>query len=107
MKGLTMRTYLLLYSGGGQPQTESETKAVTEAWGVWLTDVGDALVDGNPFSTNAKSLSPDGAVSDGPLGPMATGYSMVKAGSMDEAVEMAKGCPVKLSGASISIFEVM
>jgi hypothetical protein len=26
---------------------------------------------------------------------------------MDEAVEMASGCPVKLSGASISIFEVM
>jgi hypothetical protein len=37
---------------------------------------------------------------------MATGYSMIKAGSMDEAVELAKGCPVKLSGASISIFEV-
>jgi len=26
---------------------------------------------------------------------------------MDEAVEMAEGCPVKLSGASISILEVM
>jgi hypothetical protein len=80
---------------------------VTEAWGVWLAGIGNALVDGNPFSANAKSVSPDGAVSDGPLGPMATGYSMIKAGSMDEAVEMAKGCPVKLSGASISIFEVM
>jgi hypothetical protein len=102
-----MGTYLLLYSGGGKPETEAETKAVTEAWGVWLAGIGDALVDGNPLSANAKSLSPDGAVSDGPLGPMATGYSMIKSGSLDEAVEMAKGCPVKLSGASISIFEVM
>jgi hypothetical protein len=97
----------LLYSGGGKPETEAETEVVTQAWGVWLAGIGDALVDGNPFSANAKSVSPDGAVSDGPLGPMTTGYSMIKAGSMDEAVEMAKGCPVKLSGASISIFEVM
>ena len=38
---------------------------------------------------------------------MASGYSLIRAGSMDEVVELAKGCPAKLSGASISIFEVM
>ena len=102
-----MSTYLLLYSGGRLPQTEGETKASMDAWGAWLAGIGDALVDGNPFTSNAKSLSPDGAVSDGPVGPMATGYSMIKAGSMDEAIEMARGCPVQLSGASISIFEVI
>lgn len=101
-----MGTYLLLYTGGRVPATEEETRAVADAWGTWLAGIGDALVDGNPFTTNAKSLSPDGVVSAGPVGPMATGYSMIRAGSMDEAVEMAKGCPVNLSGASISIFEV-
>lgn len=102
-----MGLYLLLYSGGRLPETDEETQAVTDAWGTWLAGIGDALVDGNPFTSNAKSLSPDGAVSDGPVGPMVTGYSLIRAGSMDEAVEMASGCPVKLSGASISIFEVM
>ena len=72
-----------------------------------MAEIGDALVDGNPLTSNAKSLSPDGVVSDGPIGPMVSGYSLIKAGSMDEAVEMAKGCPVKLSDASISIFEVL
>ena len=105
MREPSMGMYLLLYTGGRLPETEAETQAVTDAWGVWLAGIGDALVDGNPFS-DAKSLSPDGAVSDGPVGPMATGYSLIQAGSMDEAVEMARGCPVKLSGASISIFEV-
>ena len=88
-----MSTYLLLYSGGRLPQTEEETKTVMEAWGAWLAGIGDALVDGNPFTPNAKTLSPDGDVSDGPVGPMASGYSLIKAGSMDETVEMAKGCP--------------
>ena len=101
-----MSIYLLLYSGGRKPETEVETKAVTEAWGAWLAGIGDALVDGNPFTSNAKSLSPDGVVSDGPVGSMASGYSLIRAGSMDEAVEMARGCPVKLSDASISISEV-
>jgi hypothetical protein len=103
----SMRMYLLLYSGGRMPETDEETNAMTDAWGAWLASIGDALVDGNPFTPNAKSLSPDGAVSDGPIGPMVSGYSLIKARSMDEAVEMAKGCPAKLSGASISIFEVM
>lgn len=101
-----MSMYLLLYSGGDLPEGEEDTKAMMEAWGAWLAGIGDALVDGNPFTTDAKSLSPDGAVSDGPVGPMATGYSMIKAGSMNEAVELAKGCPAKLQKASISIFEV-
>ncbi len=102
-----MGTYLLLYSGGRLPETEEETRAVTDAWGAWLAHIGDALVDGNPLTSNAKSISPDGAVSDGPIGPMVSGYSLIKAGSMDEAVEMARGCPVKLSDASISLFEVL
>ncbi len=102
-----MSMYMLLYSGGHIPETEEETKRVRDAWAAWLAGIGDALVDGNPFTPNAKSLSPDGALSDGPVGPMATGYSLITAGSMDEAVAMAGGCPVKLSDASISIFEVM
>jgi hypothetical protein len=101
-----MSIYLLLYSGGDMPATEEENNAMMGAWGAWLGAIGDALVDGNPFTSNAKTLSPDGAVSDGPVGPMASGYSLIKAGSMEAAVEMAKGCPAKLSGASISIFEV-
>jgi hypothetical protein len=101
-----MNIYLLLYSGGDMPETEEDNSAMMNAWGAWLGDIGDALVDGNPFTPNAKRISPDGAVSDGPVGPMVSGYSLIKAGSMDDAVEMAKGCPAKLSGATISIFEV-
>ena len=101
-----MNMYLLLYSGGDMPKTDEENTSMMNAWGLWLGEIADALVDGNPFTANAKRVSPDGAVSDGPVGPMISGYSMLKTGSMDDAVEMAKTCPAKLSGATISIFEV-
>ena len=101
-----MHMYMLLYSGGDMPKTEEENSSMMTAWGVWLGDVGEALVDGNPFTANAKRVSPDGAVADGPVGPMVSGYSLIQTESTDEAVEKAKECPAKLSGATISIFEV-
>lgn len=36
---------------------------------------------------------------------MASGYSIIKADSVDAAVEMAKGCPVLQGGAQISVYE--
>jgi hypothetical protein len=101
-----MTDYLLLYSGGSMPETEAEQADVMKAWDVWMSSIGPALKDGgNPFTPAVKSISADGMVSDGPVGGMASGYSIIQADSLDDAVEMAKGCPVTLGGASISVFE--
>lgn len=101
-----MANYLLLYTGGSMPQTEAEQAQVMQAWGAWYGQLGSALVDGgNPFTPAAKTIDSHGTVTDGPLGPMATGYSVISAGSLDEAVELAKGCPVFLGGATITVYE--
>jgi len=101
-----MANYLLLYSGGSMPQTEAEQAAVMQAWGVWYNDLGAAVVDaGNPFTPAAKNISSDGSVSDGPVGNMASGYSVIAADSLDQAVQMAKGCPVLQGGAKITVYE--
>ena len=100
-----MVNYLLLYSGGGMPASEAEQKQVMEAWGKWMGELGTALVDGgNPFTQSAKTIASDGKVSDGPMGT-ASGYSVIKADSMDEAVKMAQGCPVLMGGAKVMVFE--
>lgn len=101
-----MNNYLLVYSGGGMPQGEAEQKMVMQAWDVWMKSIGSALVDGgNPFTPVAKTISSDGKVSDGSAVGMASGYSIIKADSMDAAVKMARGCPVLQGGAKISVFE--
>jgi hypothetical protein len=38
-------------------------------------------------------------------GGSASGYSILTAGSLDEAVDKAKGCPVLKGGASITVYE--
>lgn len=101
-----MTNYLLLYSGGGMPATEAEQKAVVQAWMVWFGKLGSALVDGgNPTSPMSKTIASDGSVSDGGMGMGPTGYSIIKADSLDAAVEMAKGCPVLQGGAKIMVYE--
>ncbi len=100
-----MATYLLLYSGGSMPASEAEQKAVLKDWETWFGKIGSNLVDGgNPFTPMAKSIASDGKVSDG-VSSMASGYSIIKANSLDAAVAMAKSCPVLKGGAKISVFE--
>lgn len=101
-----MSKYVLLYTGGGMPETEAETAAVMKQWEDWYAQLGNAVVDpGYPFTPAAKSIASDGSVSDGPAGPMASGYTIVQAESLDTAVSMAQSCPVLQSGADISVFE--
>jgi hypothetical protein len=101
-----MANFLFLYTGGSMPETEEEQAAVMKAWEVWYGELGEAIVDGgNPFTPLAKNITSDGSVSDGPVGTMATGYTIVKAGSLDEAVELAKGSPVLAGGSDITVYE--
>jgi hypothetical protein len=87
--------------------TDEEQKAVMAEWGAWFGSLGEALVDGGSPFQGAKSISTDGHVHDGPVGSMASGYSVVKANSFDEAVAIAKRCPVLKSGAQISVYDSM
>jgi hypothetical protein len=103
-----MSKYVLLYSGGSMPQSEAEQQAVMKAWDGWFSKLGKAVVDqGDPFTPNVKSVGSNGAVSEGPVGGMANGYSIIEADSLDAAVKLAKECPVLQGGAKISVFETM
>ena len=64
-----MSKFVLLFSGGGMPETEEEQAAVLAAWGVWYGELGEAVVDpGNPFSPMAKNITSDRTVDEGPFG---------------------------------------
>ena len=102
-----MANFVLLYSGGGMAATDAERKKLMDAWGTWFGKLGSAVVDGgNPFTAKAKSVGKDGKISEGDGGMMHTGYSILKADSLDAAAEMAKGCPVLMGGGKIAVYEV-
>jgi hypothetical protein len=99
-----MANYLLTYRGGSMPATPEEQATVMAAWTAWFGQLGGALVDGGNPTTTSRTIEPDGSV--GAEGPASvSGYSVISADSMASAVELAKGCPVILGGASIEVCE--
>jgi hypothetical protein len=101
-----MANYLLVYTGGSMPGTPEEQAAVLAKWNAWFGGLGAAVVDGgNPIAPGVKTVGAGGAVSDGAVGTPATGYSILKADSLDAAVEMTKGCPVLLADGKVTVYE--
>ena len=95
-----MGKYVLAYKGGGMPESEEEQKQVMDAWMAWFGGLGDAVVDiGNPFGPSAAV----GADSTSGL----TGYSIVNAASMDDALGKAGGCPILDGGGSVEVYETI
>jgi hypothetical protein len=101
-----MAKYVLLYQGGGMPQSNEETAKAIQQWTDWYNSLGAAVVDpGYPFTPVTKTVTTSGQVTNGATGKMATGYTIVKAETIDEAVGMAQACPVLLGGADIAVYE--
>lgn len=72
-----------------------------------LVDKGNTLL---PTPGSAKTVRPDSVVTDGPyteIKEFVTGYIVIKAESIDEAVEIAKGNPIFKSGGNIEVREVL
>ena len=101
-----MADYLFLYTGGSMPEGEEAQAGVMKAWDAWFGQIGSALKDGgNPFSPAAKTIASNGKVTDGTATGPATGYTIVKADSLDAATAIAKGSPVLQGGASVTVYE--
>jgi hypothetical protein len=103
---IEMANFLLTYHGeGGMPGTPEETAKAMEAWGAWFGQLGEALVDGGNPTSHARAISPDGSVMDATSAP--TGYSIIKADSIDSAVSLSKGCPVLAAGQVVLVSETI
>ena len=94
-----MKKFVFLYFG-----FEPLTEEIKQAWGKWFVSIGDKMVDsGNPFGTG-REISHTGT-KELPLGVESiTGYSIINAANIEEAEEIAQGCPIITS---IRVYETM
>ncbi|MBI5948157.1 MAG: hypothetical protein HY875_08470 [Chloroflexi bacterium] len=99
-----MANYLLVYKGGGMPESPEQQQSVMNAWMSWFGGMGDAVVDGGNPCGPSRGIASDGSISEHAASAL-TGYSVVKAASLDAATKLAKGCPVLSSGGSVEVYE--
>ena len=99
-----MAKYLYVYHGGGEAETEAELKESMDAWGAWFGSMGAAVIDGgNPVGISSTVQS-DGSVSTGGDN-LASGYSLIEASDLDDALAKAKACPILSVGGSVEVAE--
>jgi len=101
-----MTNFVLIYTGGmGMSMSEEEQAKVMAEWGAWYGKLGEAVVDGgNPFGAS-KQITASG-VSDGSASsPSATGYTVISAESLDDAVAKAQDHPHIKHGGEVTIYE--
>jgi hypothetical protein len=102
-----MAKYLLAYHGGGMPDTPEEGARIIAAWTAWYTGLGTAVVDPGMPVAFAKTIAEDGSVGDGGGPNPVSGYTILEAATIDEAIAMAKGCPILDGSGRIEIAELL
>lgn len=100
-----MAKFLFVYHGGTMPETQEEGQRVMEQWMAWMGGMGDAVVDGGNPVGMSRTVYGDRVADDGGANPT-SGYGIFSAGSMDAAVEMAKGCPILQMDGSVEVAEI-
>ena len=111
-----MSNFLYLFRGGDEEfgtYSPEERQAHMQKWGVYMGGLKEKgqLVDGLPLSAEGKVVENEGAViTNGPFAEgaeMVGGYLIVSAGSLDEAVEISKECPIFEYNGSIEVREIL
>jgi hypothetical protein len=95
-----MAKFVYIYTGGSRPESEEEGKKVMDAWMSFMGGLGDAIVDsGNPFGASASAGG--GKTSN------LSGYTVINASSIDDAVAKAKACPIFDRGGDVEVYETI
>jgi hypothetical protein len=101
-----MPQYMITYLGGNQPSTPEEGKQHFEKYKAWLASLGDSAISPvNPLK-NTNTVNSDGTVTTGSTTTM-SGYTVVEADSIEDALEMAKACPFLDIGGSLEVSELI
>ncbi len=111
-----MKDFLFVYRNDYKTlpaPTPEQQQAEMKKWMDWLGGIAaqnKLTAAGSPLTSEGRVLKANHVVTNGPyseIKEVVGGYSIIRAGSFDEAVEMAKGCPALLIGGNVEIREVV
>jgi len=107
-----MKNFLLVFRNNSEDMPKGspeEMQAITKRWIDWIGSIAaqNKLTDrGNSLQSAGKVLKSNKVITDGPyteVKELISGYTMIKSNSLDEAVEIASGCPIFDFGGSVEV----
>lgn len=113
-----MKEFMLIYKGGDPkwlenttPEDMAASMARWEAWMGGLQAKEQLVSGGSPLHYSGLSLTVDGVITDisaTELKELVSGYSIIKAQSIEDATAIAKECPIfSYPNITVEIREVM
>ena len=101
-----MAQYIFVYLGGNQPTNAEEANQHFSKYMGWLTSLGDSVVIPTIPLKDTNTVSPDGTIGEGGSSAM-SGFSIIRADSMEAALSIAKDCPFLEIGGTLEVSEMM
>ena len=109
-----MTEFLYLYRGGETDASASDGQQTMQLWMAWMKDLGEKgylKTVGSPLEKTGKLVSGKGkVVSDGPFAEtkdLISGYTIVQAKDIDDAVAASLGCPIFLVGGAVEVRPIL
>jgi len=87
-----------LLTKAAQP-TPEQMKVYMERYHTWVDGIvaQGKFIGGTGLSTEGKVLKPNNVITDGPFAEIKesiAGFILIRASDLDEAVQLARGCPI-------------
>src|SRR5579872_4470377 len=111
-----MKEFVLIFRSDALPEvklTPEGTMIISEQWQNWIGGIvaQDKLVArGNRLGNEGKTVKPNNVVINGPyaeIKEMLGGYTIIRADSIEEATEIAKGCPILEVGGNVEVRDII
>ena len=101
-----MSKFVIVYLGGNRPPTELEGKQHMDNYLAWIASMGERVISpANPFK-DTHVVNADRTVSTGSAIAM-SGYTIIEADSIEQALAVAKDCPFLEIGGSLEVSELV
>ncbi|HEY5603392.1 MAG TPA: YciI family protein [Gammaproteobacteria bacterium] len=101
-----MKQFVLVYLGGNQPSNPEEANKHFAKYTAWLSSLGDSVVIPTIPLKDTSTVSSDGTIREGGSSAM-SGFSIIKADSIEAALSIAQDCPFLEIGGSLEVSEIM
>jgi hypothetical protein len=108
-----MNDFLLIFrrdeSGKEAPLSPEQMQAMMKPWQDWIGGLAaqnKLISSGNRLANEGNTIKPNNIITNGPyveIKESVGGYTIISAASLDEATELAKGCPILFAGGTVEV----
>ena len=112
-----MKEFAFIYRNSSNPNFKPSPEQMQEVLTSWMNWMGSLAAQNKIVSngsrlsmSNAKTVRPNNVITDGPfmeIKEYINGFTLVRAASIEEAAELAKGCPILQGGGNVEVRAVV